>query len=114
MQFLVNIGLDDNGGSLDREQNFAMITGFVLPSLEALIKHEQAGTVVGGPLTGSAKFVFIARAEGTVELERLLTALPVWPLMRVGVTPLVTFDERVSYIQHRLKQMTAPPVENRA
>ena len=51
MQFLVNIGLDDNGGSLDREQNFAMIAGRALPRLVTTnpitIAHMRSAARVG-------------------------------------------------------------------
>lgn len=105
MQFLVSIGLEDNGGSLDPQHSLGMITRFVLPSIEALVKHVETGTVVGGPVAGSVRFIFIAEAESSMALEALLTSLPFWSVMRVEVTPLVEFKGRAAYIKGRLEQV---------
>ncbi len=82
-----------------------MITRFVLPSIEALVKHVETGTVVGGPVAGSVRFIFIAEAESSAALEALLTSLPFWSVMRVEVTPLVEFKDRAAYIKGRLEQV---------
>lgn len=82
-----------------------MITRFVLPSIEALEKHEASGVVVGGPVIGSVRFVFVAKAESSAALETLLTSLPFWSVMQVEVTPLVEFRDRAAYIQGRLEQI---------
>jgi len=105
MQFLVSIGLADNGGSLDPQHSLGMITRFVLPSIESLMKLEESGAVVGGPVAGSVRFVFVAKAESSAALETLLTSLPFWSVMQVQVTPLVEFKDRAAFIQRRLEQV---------
>lgn len=105
MQFLVSIGLEDNGGSLDPAHSLGMITRFVLPSIESLMKLEEGGAVVGGPVAGSVRFVFVAKAESSAALETLLTSLPFWSVMQVQVTPLVEFKDRAAFIHRRLEQV---------
>jgi muconolactone delta-isomerase len=79
----------------------------VLPSLEALVRLESEGKILGGGVrVGERAITFIVEAESNRELDELLHDLPFWGISRMEVTPLQPIEERLEY-ERRLAERLA-------
>lgn len=94
MKYLVTAG--ESPRFLSRKKAVQVLEGQVLPSMNVLMKLEAQNKILGGLPVGERCFVFIAEADSNDELDRLLHAIPVWGAMNWKVTPLETFEGRVS------------------
>lgn len=83
-----------------------LIEQTILPSLEAVQKLEKEKKVVGGgALVGKRTGVVVVEAASNEELDQILTSLPFWGLMKVEVSPLMSFSEAIVRTRESLKQI---------
>ena len=67
--------------------------------------EEEKKIIAGGVLVGKRTGVVIVEADSNEELDRLLTSLPFWGLMKVDVSPMQTFKEAATRTRESLKQI---------
>jgi len=80
----------------------------IIPSEEAVIKLEAEGKILaGGDLSGRRGWALIVDAASNEELSQLLGSIPEWPLLKVDVTPLDSFKERLAQVRQDLERMKA-------
>ena len=78
----------------------------VKPEEKAAIKMEKEGKILaGGDLSGRKGWAFIMEAASNEQLSQLLSSIPEWPFLKVDVTPLDSFEERVAQMRQELEQM---------
>lgn len=78
----------------------------VIPSEEAVIKLESEGKILaGGDLSGRRGMAVIMEAASNEELSQLLNDLPEWPLLKVDVTPLESFEGRLALVRKSLMRL---------
>ncbi len=105
MKYLVSMESIETG-LLPFQQMAGLIEQTILPSLEAVRKLEKEKKVLGGGvLAGKRTGVVIVEAASNEELDRILTGLPFWGLMKVEVSPLASFSEANVRNRESLKQM---------
>ena len=108
MKFLVLLELPPSGELPRPQETLTLIERHIQPSLEALIRLEEEKRVIaGGPVAGKVAFVLVIEAASHAEAEHLLTSLPFWPLMKVDITPLVDFQDRLDYVHGRKEALKA-------
>lgn len=106
MNYLVQLKLANRPAN--QQEGAVFIEQFILPTLELCKKLEAERKIVaGGPLSGAIALSLIVSAESAQELDKVITSLPVWPLMETTVTPLSTFDVRMQAVRARLQQLKA-------
>lgn len=104
MNYVVQLKLANR--PTDQEEGIVFIEQFILPTLERCKKlAAEKKIVAGGPLSGAIALSLIVSAESAQELDKVITSLPVWPLMETTVTPLSTFDVRMQAVRARLEQL---------
>jgi muconolactone delta-isomerase len=106
VQYLVTLESVETGPLLPPEQVIGNIRRAVLPSLEALVRMESEGKILGGghPV-GERSAAFIVEADSNEELDRLLQDLPGWGIVRTKVTPLQRFESRLEHSRQVADQM---------
>jgi muconolactone delta-isomerase len=78
----------------------------IIPSEEALRKLVvEKKILAGGDLSGRRGMAFIMEATSNEELSRLLGTIPEWPLLKVDVTPLDSFEERLADVRQDLERL---------
>jgi muconolactone delta-isomerase len=106
MNYLVQLKLANRPAN--PQEGLVFIRPFILPTLELCKKLEaEKKSVAGGPSSGAIALSLIVSAESVQELDKVITSLPVWPLMETTVTPLSTFDVRMQAVHARLQQLKA-------
>jgi muconolactone delta-isomerase len=104
MNYLVQLKLANRPAN--PQEGAVFIEQFILPTLELCKKLEAEKKIVaGGPLSGAIALSLIVSAESEQELDKVISSLPVWPLMETTVTPLSTFDVRMQMVRTRLQQL---------
>lgn len=104
MNYLVQLKLASRPAN--PQEGAVFIEQFILPTLELCKKLEAEKKIVaGGPLSGAIALSLIVSAESEQELDKVISSLPVWPLMETTVTPLSTFDVRMQMVRTRLQQL---------
>ena len=104
MNYLVQLKLANRPAN--QHEGAVFIEQFILPTLELCKKLEAEKKIVaGGPLSGAIALSLIVSAESEQELDKVISSLPVWPLMETTVTPLSTFDVRMQMVRTRLQQL---------
>ena len=104
MNYLVQLKLANRPAN--PQEGAVFIEQFILPTLELCKKLEAEKKIVaGGPLSGAIALSIIVSAESEQELDKVISSLPVWPLMETTVTPLSTFDVRMQMVRTRLQQL---------
>ena len=89
MRFLVTIDGSDIGVGMPPERLGQVIEQMVIPSLEQLAQWEREGRIHGGGYTAARGGVFMIDADSNEEVDRLLTSLPYWGLVKIDVKPLI-------------------------
>ena len=104
MNYLVQLKLANRPAN--PQEGAVFIEQFILPTLELCKKLEAEKKIVaGGPLSGAIALSLIVSAESEQELDKVISSLPVWPLMETTITPLSTFDVRMQMVRTRLQQL---------
>jgi len=105
MKYLVSMESIETG-LVPPQQMAELIEQQILPSIEAVVKLEEEEKVLaGGVPVGKRIGVVIVEADSNEELDRLITSLPFWGLMKVEVSPLQSFSEAVTRTRESLKQI---------
>lgn len=95
MQYLVQLRLANGTRPTTTEEGLSFIEQYILPTLERceeLQGHEEI--IAGGPVSGAVALDLIVNADTAQELDKVITSLPVWPMMETTITPLTTFGHR--------------------
>lgn len=106
MQYLVQMKLVAYGRPITAEEGLTFIEQVIFPTLEMCKKlQEEKKILAGGPISGSIGVAMIVEAGSALELDELIESLPVWPRTETSVTPLTTFEGRISAIRPRLDHL---------
>jgi muconolactone delta-isomerase len=104
MNYLVQLKLANRPAT--QQEGAVFIEQFILPTLQQCKKLEAERKIVaGGPLSGAIALSLIVSAESAQELDKVVTSLPVWPLMETTITPLSTFDVRMQMVRDRRQEL---------
>jgi muconolactone delta-isomerase len=68
---------------------------------------EAEGKVHRGVVDGARKAVFMLEADSNEEVNQILQGLPAWGILKVEVTPLLSFETRREHEQQALEQLEA-------
>lgn len=106
MNYLVQMKLADSSRPNTQQEGIDFLEQNILPTLALCKKLEANGKILaGGPLSGAVALSLIVAAETAQELDQLITSLPVWPRMETSVTPLTSFDGRISEARNLLERV---------
>ena len=106
MKYLVTMELIGTPPAASLQEMVQFLEQMIIPSEEAMIKLEADGKILaGGDLSGRRGWAVIVEAASNEELTKLLGDIPEWPLLKVDVTPLDSFEERLTQIRQYLEQM---------
>jgi muconolactone delta-isomerase len=107
MRFLVTIDGSDVGAGMPPERLAEALDRMVIPGMEQLVEWEREGRIHGGGYTAARGGVFIIDADSSEEVDRLVTGLPHWGLVKVDVKPLISASamlERSRAMLHRVQE----------
>ncbi len=107
MRFLVTIEGSDSLVGMSPERLVQVVEQMVIPGVEKLAQWEQEGRIHGGGYTAGRGGVFIIDAASSEEVDRLVTSLPHWGVVKVDVKPLIshgTLLERARAMGQRLQE----------
>ena len=107
MRFLVTIDGSDVGAGMPPERLAEALDRMVIPGMEQLVEWEREGRAHGGGYTAARGGVFIIDADSSEEVDRLVTGLPHWGLVKVDVKPLISASamlERSRAMLHRVQE----------
>ena len=80
----------------------------IIPSHEAMIKLKAEGKILaGGAQSGRRAEAFIVEGASNEELDELLRSFPHWPLMKVDVTPLQSWESVLAKERQLLERLKA-------
>jgi muconolactone delta-isomerase len=108
MLFLVEMDHVKSGQPLMPEAGRTFIEQIILPSLaraEELAKDKKI--LAGGPVVGRIALRFIVEAESLPDVDRMISSLPIWPLVETRVTPLISFADRRNSVQALLERLVS-------
>jgi hypothetical protein len=106
MQYLVQMKLVAYERPTTAEEGLTFIEQVIFPTLEMCKKMQEAKKILaGGPISGSIGVAMIIEAGSALELDELIESLPVWPRTETSVTPLTTFEGRITAIRPRLDHL---------
>jgi hypothetical protein len=107
MQYLVDMRLADACRPNTPQEGLALIEQYILPSLELCRRYENEKKIVaGGPMSAVIGLALIAEAGSAVELDQIVTSLPLWSRAHTTVTPLTTFAGRAEVLQPARQQLS--------
>jgi predicted alpha/beta-hydrolase family hydrolase len=110
MRYLVHGEIVDPGYPVPPQQFAQYLESLVIPSLERLVKLEADGKVLaGGAPAGTRGTAFIVEAASNDEVGEILMSLPFWAPLKWQVTPLESWQSRVTRVRHMLEQVKATP-----
>ena len=99
MRFLVTIDGSNVGAGLPPEQIAKIREQRVVPGVEKLAQWERKGKIHGGGFTGARGSAFVIEADSIEEVDRLVTGLPHWGLVKVDVKPLISMSSMLERIK---------------
>ncbi len=107
MRYLVTLESIEMG-LLPPQQQAPIIEQTIIPSIEACAKLEAEKKILaGGTFAGQRAGVAIVDAASNEELSQMLHSLPFWGLMKVSVTPLVSFKDQAAAARKDLERLKA-------
>ena len=107
MRFLVTIDGSDVGVGMPPERLAEVLDRMVIPGMEQLAQWEREGRVHGGGYAGARAGAFVIEADSSEELDRMVTGLPNWGLVKVDVKPLISASsmlERARAMRDRVRE----------
>jgi muconolactone delta-isomerase len=108
MKYLVTMELIGTVPVASTQELVQWLEQMIIPTEEAMIKLEAERKILaGGDMSGRRGSAFILEAASNEELTRLLGSIPEWPLLKVDVTPLDSFEERLTEIRRDLDRLKA-------
>jgi alpha-beta hydrolase superfamily lysophospholipase len=108
MRYLVDMRLADASRPNTPQEGLSLIEQYVLPSLDLCRKYEEEKKIVaGGPMSATVGLALIVEAGSALELDQIVTSLPLWSRARTTVTPLTTFAGRAEILQPARERLKA-------
>ncbi len=80
----------------------------ILPTLaraEELAKEKKI--LAGGPVVGRIALRFMVETDSLQDVDRIISSLPIWPLVETRVTPLISFADRRNSVQALLERLVS-------
>ena len=109
MRFLVEIDHVKSGSPLTGESARAFVESVIFPTLDRAEELVREGRIVaGGPVAGRIALRFVADAESSEQLDRIVTSLPLWTVAETRVTPLIEFGERREHVRALIGRAARP------
>ena len=99
MRFLVDIDGSNVGVGMPPERIAQIREQMVVPGVEKLSRWEQEGRIYGGGFTGARGSVFVIEADSIEEVDRVVTSLPHWGLVKIDVKPLISMSHMLERIR---------------
>ncbi len=88
------------------EDMIELMEDYILPGFEALAKLQQENKILAGGVPVSERAIaFIIDAASNEELDQIMRALPLWPVLEWQVTPLQSFEGRAFHDRRMLQQL---------
>jgi muconolactone delta-isomerase len=88
------------------EDMIELLEDYILPGFEALKKLQLENKILAGGVPVSERAVaFIIDAASNEELDQIMRALPLWPVLEWQVTPLQSFEGRAFHERRMLQQL---------
>lgn len=107
--FLVTFEYVEVGPSYPPARMVDMVERTIVPSLEAVVELERAGTIrAAGVIAGSKGSAMIVDVADNNELSRVIQGLPFWSIMKVTTTPLQSFAERAEQEGRAVQYLRSP------
>ena len=108
MRYLVTMKTIDTAMPPSPDQIIQFMENKVIPHHEALTKLEAEKKILaGGICAGQRAGVAIVEAASNEELSQMLHSLPFWGLVKVSVTPLVSFQDQAAAARKDLERLKA-------
>ena len=107
MRYLVTFESVEAGPLLPPQQVPGLLRSVVFPTQEALAKLESEGKVRGGVTAGARSGAFILDADSHDEANQIVQSLPAWGIVKMELTPLVSFETRREHDQQVLERLEA-------
>jgi muconolactone delta-isomerase len=107
VRYLVTFENVETGPLLPPQQVVGLIRSVVLPTQEALARLESEGKVRGGVTAGARAGAFILEADSHDEANQIVQSLPAWGIVKMELTPLVSFETRREHDQQVLERLEA-------
>ena len=108
MKYLVTMELIGTPPVASPQELVQWMEGMIIPTEEAMMKLEADKKILaGGDLSGRRGMALILEASSNEELSHLLMGIPEWPFLKVDVTPLESFGERLAQVRQSLKGLKA-------
>lgn len=108
MRYLVEMRLVDAGRSTNPQEGLFFLENYVLPTLERCQELEREGRIIaGGPISATIGIAMIIEAATPLEIDQIVSDLPLWPRTNTVVTPLTTFGDRALGLRPRLERIKA-------
>lgn len=108
LKYLVTMELIGTPPAASPQKLVQWLEQVIIPSEEAVIKLESDGKILaGGDMSGRRGWALIVEAASNRELTTLLESIQEWPLMKVDVTPLDSFEERLASVRQGLERLKA-------
>ena len=86
----------------------AFIQQIIFPTLARAEQLMAEKTILaGGPVAGRIALRFIVEAGSLLEVDRIVSSLPIWPLAETRLTPLVGLDDRRKSVEALLGHLAA-------
>ncbi len=107
MRYLVTMEFVETGPLLPPQQVPTVLRSTIFPTQEALARMESEGKIHGGITAGARKAVFTLEADSNEEVNQILQGLPAWGILKVEVTPLLSFETRREHEEQALQRLEA-------
>ncbi|MFC2009142.1 muconolactone Delta-isomerase family protein [Chloroflexota bacterium] len=108
MKYLVTMDLAGGPPTGPPQQAVQWMEQSAIPQLEAMVKLEAEKKILaGGGVVGQRGSAYVIEAQSGEELDRLLWNLPSFGVLRIDVTPLVSFETRLEESRQKLQAIKA-------
>ena len=106
MIYLVTMELEGAPPVRSTQEMVEWLEQRIIPSEETMIKLQAEKKILaGGDISGRRGMVFILESASNEELSKLLGTIPEWPFLKVDVTPLESFGERLDQVRETLERI---------
>jgi muconolactone delta-isomerase len=112
MLYLAQFEYIEPGPTYSPKQVINLVENTIVPSLDLVVRYEQEGKVkAAGVVAGSKGSAMILDVKDHSELSSVLQSLPFWSVMRVTVTALQPFGERLEQEKGAVQFLKSPAAE---
>jgi hypothetical protein len=104
-QYVVAFKLREESYGGSSEEATHMLTDQIIPSLHMLVDWEKEHKVMGGFFEGQRSGTIVVEAEDNMELDRLLSSLPMMAVYDVDVAPVQRISSALERDLRIVKEM---------